>query len=229
MGAINLIAGANHRVPQQPLQLDVHLYPPQLANVEVDISAFLLDVQGKVRGDADMVFYGQTRSGNGSVQLQESRAGYAKFSVDLTQIESAITKIAFSATIHENRKTFASFQRIELHLRNQQQHLILSANLPTTGMIESALILGEYYLRQQQWKFRAIGQGFAGGLKPLAEHFGVDIADTPAPSSTTPPSASKPLPASPPTIPSTSKKPVSLSKITLDKRRSVVNLDKKPT
>jgi tellurite resistance protein TerA len=182
MNPVNLVAGANHCVPQQRLQLDVHLYPPQLANVEVDISAFLLNAQGKVRGDADMVFYGQTCSGNGSVHLQDSRAGYAKFSVDLAQIEPAISKIAFSATIHENRQTFASFQRIEVQIRDQQQQLILSANLPTTGMIESALILGEYYLRQQQWKFRAIGQGFAGGLKPLAEHFGVDIADTTPPS-----------------------------------------------
>lgn len=238
MNPVNLVAGANHRVPQQRLQLDVHLYPPQLANVEVDISAFLLNAQGKVRGDADMVFYGQTRSGNGSVHLQESRAGYAKFSVDLAQIESAISKIAFSATIHENRQTFASFQRIEVQIRDQQQQLILSANLPTTGMIESALILGEYYLRQQQWKFRAIGQGFAGGLKPLAEHFGVDIADTtpPSPSSSTQtPSKSSSSSAKPsaqpksPSAQSTPKRPVSLSKITLDKRRSVVSLDKKPT
>lgn len=242
MSSVNLVAGANHRVPQQRLQLDVHLYPPQLANVEVDISAFLLNTQGKVRGDADMVFYGQTHSGNGSVHLQESRSGYAKFSVDLAQIEPDISKIAFSATIHENRQTFASFQRIELQIRDQQQQRLLSANLPTTGMIESALILGEYYLRQEQWKFRAIGQGFAGGLKPLAEHFGVDIADTatPAPSPSTqttvkPSSKSSVSSIKPSTQTQSSsqqsppKKPVSLSKITLDKRRSVVSLDKKPT
>jgi tellurite resistance protein TerA len=171
-----------------------------------------------VRGDDDMVFYGQPRPGNGSVAFISNAAGRAEFSIDIPKLLATTEKIAFTATIHENRKTFGAFTNLQVTVKNAAGQAVLVATLPATGMVESALILGEVYLRQGQWKFRAVGQGFAGGLKPLAEHFGVDISDAPAPAAAPPTPAPAPTPA---------KKPISLSKVTLDKAKPRVSLEKK--
>lgn len=214
MSVTQLVAGANCPVPREKLHVEVLLSPAQVSGAEVDISAFALTANGKVRGDDDMVFYGQPRPGNGSVAFIANSAGRAEFSIDLPNILPAIEKIAFTATIHENRAKFGAFTSLQVTVKNAAGQAVLQATLPATGMVESALILGELYLRQGQWKFRAVGQGFAGGLKPLAEHFGVDISDAPAA-------------APPPPTPSSAKKPISLSKVTLDKSKPRVSLEKK--
>ncbi|MEB4593251.1 TerD family protein [Candidatus Thiothrix sp. Deng01] len=211
-----LVAGANCPVPREKLSVEVLLSPTQVSGAEVDISAFALTASSKVRGDDDMVFYGQPRPGNGSVALLANSAGRAEFSVDLPNLLASTEKVAFTATIHENRANFGAFSSLQVTVKNAAGQAILQASLPSSGMVESALILGELYLRQGQWKFRAVGQGFAGGLKPLAEHFGVEISD-PAPTAAPP--------APPP--PSPAKKPISLSKVTLDKTKPRVSLEKK--
>ncbi len=216
MSVTQLVAGANCPVPPEKLQVEVTLSPAQVSGAEVDISAFALASTGKVRGDDDMVFYGQPRPGNGSVAFVSNAAGRAEFSIDIPKLIASTEKIAFTATIHENRKTFGAFTSLQVTVKNAAGQAVLVATLPATGMVESALILGELYLRQGQWKFRAVGQGFAGGLKPLAEHFGVDISDAPAPA------AAPPTPA-----PAPAKKPISLSKVTLDKAKPRVSLEKK--
>jgi tellurite resistance protein TerA len=217
MSVTQLVAGANCPVPPEKLQVEVTLSPAQVSGAEVDISAFALTGNGKVRGDDDMVFYGQPRPGNGSVAFVSNAAGRAEFSIDIPKLLATTEKIAFTATIHENRKTFGAFTSLQVTVKNAAGQAVLVATLPATGMVESALILGELYLRQGQWKFRAVGQGFAGGLKPLAEHFGVDISDSPA----------APAPAAAPPPPAPAKKPISLSKVTLDKAKPRVSLEKK--
>jgi tellurite resistance protein TerA len=225
MSTVPLVAGGNAPVSADNLIVEVLLSPTQLTGVEVDISAFLLTSSGKVRGDDDMVFYGQPRPGNGAVSLNSNSAGRAEFGINLKALPTGIEKIAFTATIHENRQTFGAFQTLKVTLKNSTQQALIETILPATGMKESALILGELYLRQGQWKFRSVGQGFAGGLKPLAEHFGVDISEpTPAP-------APQPQPKAAPTPvphPVPAPKPISLTKITLDKVKPTVSLDKKP-
>ncbi|WP_324698037.1 TerD family protein [Candidatus Thiothrix phosphatis] len=216
MSVTQLVAGANCPVPREKLSVEVLLSPTQVSGAEVDISAFALTASSKVRGDDDMVFYGQPRPGNGSVALLANSAGRAEFSVDLPNLLASTEKVAFTATIHENRANFGAFSSLQVTVKNAAGQAILQASLPSSGMVESALILGELYLRQGQWKFRAVGQGFAGGLKPLAEHFGVEISD-PAPTAAPP--------APPP--PSPAKKPISLSKVTLDKTKPRVSLEKK--
>lgn len=91
-------------------------------------------------------------------------------------------------------------------------------------MNETALILGEFYLRQGAWKFRCVAQGFAGGLEPLAKHFGVDIA---APSGNPAQNTAQPAPAPAPVPPAAPKSTISLSKVTLDKSRSSISLEKR--
>ncbi|KVT41823.1 TerD family protein [Burkholderia ubonensis] len=206
-----LLPGGNAPVATGPLRVDIHYAP--IPGADIDISAFALTTTGKVRGDGDMCFYGQTSILSGAVQLTGSAAGRAEFTLDLGRLDPAVEKIALTATIYENKAAFDRVSTLTLAVTGG-----IEARIPTGGMSETALILGEFYLRQGAWKFRCVGQGFAGGLEPLAKHFGVDVA-APAP-------ASAPTPASAPVPPAPPKSTVSLSKVTLDKTRSSISLDK---
>ena len=200
-----LTPGANTAVSAGPLSVTVSYTP--VPGADLDVSAFLLNESGKVRGDNDMCFFGQQSVNNGAVKLVESAAGRTVFSVNLDAIDIAIEKVALTATIYENKAKFSAFPQLNVSVSGG-----IEAPIPTQGMQETALILGEFYRRQGVWKFRCVAQGFAGGLAPLAEHFGVDIA-APAPA----PAAPAPAPAS----------KVNLSKITLDKQRPSISLEKK--
>ena len=209
-----LTPGANTAVNTGILSVTVSYSP--VPNADLDVSAFLLNESGKVRGDNDMCFFGQQSVNNGAVKLIESAPGRAVFSLNLEAIDSAIEKVALTATIYENKAQFSAFPQLNVAVTGG-----IEAPIPTQGMQETALILGEFYRRQGVWKFRCVAQGFSGGLAPLAEHFGVDIA-APAPAAPTlaPAVAATPPPAAP-----ASK--VNLSKITLDKQRPSISLDKK--
>ncbi|KWK81046.1 tellurium resistance protein TerA [Burkholderia ubonensis] len=206
-----LLPGGNAPVATGQLRVDINY--ASIPGADIDISAFALTTTGKVRGDGDMCFYGQTSILGGAVQLTGSAAGRAEFMLDLGRLDPAVEKVALTATIYENKAAFDRVSTLALAVTGG-----IEAQIPTGGMSETALILGEFYLRQGAWKFRCVGQGFAGGLEPLAKHFGVDIA-APAP-------ASAPTPAPAPVPPAPPKSTVSLSKVTLDKTRSSISLDK---
>lgn len=221
-----LVPGANAPVAAGSLTVDVDYSP--LAGADIDVSAFLLTSTGKVRGDQDMCFFGQKSVSGGAVQLTDSSAGKARFSLDTSRLDPAIEKVALTATIYENKASFDKVSRLVVTITGG-----LEAPIPTSGMKETALILGEFYLRQGAWKFRCVAQGFAGGLEPLAKNFGVEVAAAepapapPAPAPTPAPvpapvPAPAPTPAPAPAVKST----VSLSKITLDKTRSSISLEK---
>ena len=210
-----LTPGANTSV-SAGVQTVTITYNP-VAGADLDVSAFLLTDTGKVRGDNDMCFFGQQSVNNGAVKLVESAAGRTVFSLNLEAIDQAVEKVALTATIYENKAKFAAFPVLNVSVSGG-----IEAPIPTQGMQETALILGEFYRRQGAWKFRCVAQGFAGGLAPLAQHFGVDIA-APAPSAAPTPA---PAPVAAPAAPAPASK-VNLSKITLDKQRPSISLDKK--
>lgn len=211
-----LVPGANAPVAAGPLTVEVGYSP--IAGADIDVSAFLLTNTGKVRGDQDMCFFGQKSVSAGAVQLTESSAGRAVFSLDPGRLDAAIEKVALTATIYENKASFDSVSRLALTISGG-----IEAVIPTSGMKETALILGEFYLRQGAWKFRCVAQGFAGGLEPLAKNFGVEVAAPESEPTPAPAPAPAPTPAAPPPAP---KSTVSLSKITLDKTRASVSLEK---
>ena len=211
-----LTPGANTGVASGTLSVTISYTP--VAGADLDVSAFLLNESGKVRGDNDMCFFGQQSVNNGAVKLVESAAGRSVFSVNLEAIDPAIEKVALTATIYENKARFDAFPQLNVAVSGG-----IEAPIPTQGMQETALILGEFYRRQGAWKFRCVAQGFAGGLAPLAQHFGVDIA-APAPAAAPTPVPS-PAPAAPAAPAPASK--INLSKITLDKQRPSISLEKK--
>tara|TARA_Y100001963_G_scaffold158018_1_gene256176 strand:- start:3458 stop:4624 length:1167 start_codon:yes stop_codon:yes gene_type:complete len=204
-----LTAGANASVPKGIVSATINYAP--IVGADIDVSAFALYSDGKVRGDGDMCFYGQTAVHRSAIQIVTANAGVVSFSLNLEQLDVAIEKVALTATIFENRARFDGCKQLNVSISGG-----LTAVIETQGRQETALILGEFYRRNNEWKFRCVAQGFAGGLEPLAKHFGVDIAPNPTP---TPAPAPAPTPAP--------AKPVNLNKISLDKRQSSISLEKK--
>lgn len=207
-----LSPGANASLPKGIISASIKYTP--IPGTDIDVSAFLLASTGKVRGDGDMCFYGQPVVQGSAVQILTADSGLVSFSLNLDQVEPAIEKIALTATIYENRARFDACNNLTVSITGG-----IEAPITTQGMQETALILGEFYRRNNEWKFRCVAQGFAGGLEPLAKHFGVDIAPAPAP-------APSPI-VTPPPAPASSPKPLNLNKISLDKRQSSISLDKK--
>lgn len=152
---------------------------------DLDASAFLVKEDGKVRNDSDFVFYNNVKSSDGSVEhtgdntTGEGEGDDEQIKANLNGIPSEIAKIAFGVTIHdaENRKqNFGMIQSAFIRVFNAaNDQEIVRYDLSEDFSIETALIFGELYRHGGEWKFKAVGQGFAGGLGPLARNFGVNI------------------------------------------------------
>ena len=223
-----LVAGANAPLPTDNISIRIMSQNP------IDCAAYRLTTQGKVRGDGDMIFYGQTRSDDGSVSFRgHDSDGF--FDINLPVQSADIDKIALAFS---SAQTLAQLGDVDIQVLQGSQVLI-TCQLSSTGRNEKAIILAECYRRQGSWKFRFIAQGFEGGLKPLSEHFGVEIADeapvqaqnqsinTQKPINTQK-ASSAPQTSTPPSIPANSTNPsINLSKITLTKNKSSINLTKR--
>lgn len=150
---------------------------------DLDASAFLLKADGKVRADSDFIFYNQLKSVDGSVEhTGDNRTGEGDgddeaIKVDLSKIPADIHKIAFTVTIHEaeaRRQSFGQVRNAFIRIVNQDTNVEVGRyDLDEDASTETAVIFGELYRHGTEWKFRAVGQGFKGGLKPLAESFGL--------------------------------------------------------
>jgi tellurium resistance protein TerD len=156
------------------------------ADFDLDASAFLLAESGKVRSDADFIFYNQLKSSDGSVEhtgdnlTGEGEGDDESIKVDLSRVPEAIQKIAVAVTIHdaENRKqNFGMVQNAFIRVVNDSDNKeIARYDLTEDYSTETALIFGEIYRHGAEWKFRAVGQGFQGGLAPLARNYGVNAS-----------------------------------------------------
>ena len=177
--------------------IDIRWEPERPAGQEVDASGFLLGPGGKVGGDSDFVFYGHLRSDCGGVSLIEAAGAHRQFRILPAALPAQVSKVAVCLTLYGG-VSFARANSIEVRLRDGAGAELALFRPGTGGMPEAALILGEVYRHQDHWKFRAVAQGFAGGLGPLARHFGVDIGAD-AESDSSPAQAKAPAPGQPPT------------------------------
>lgn len=154
------------------------------AAFDLDGSAFLLKTDGKARSDADFIFYNNLKSADGSiVHAGDNTTGGGdgddeKIAVDLANVPADIDKIAVAVTIHnaENRKqNFGMVGKAYIRCLNGDNGAeIARYDLSEDGSTEAAMIFGEIYRAGSEWKFKAIGQGFKGGLGPLARSFGIN-------------------------------------------------------
>ena len=213
----DLQQGGNAPVPAETLT--VGFAWTAASGVDADASAYLLTAAGRVRGDTDMVFYNQPEGGSGGLRFVSG--GKGNFEVDLARLPAEIEKIVFCVTIDEaqaRRQTLALLDGAEITVAPRGGAADLRFRPALAGASEAAMTFGELYRRNGQWKFRAVGQGFNGGLAPLARSFGIDVAEE-APAA--PPPPPPPAPAPPPAA------PVNLSKVSLDKPGQTVSLEKR--
>jgi tellurium resistance protein TerD len=150
---------------------------------DLDASAFLLKADGKVRADSDFIFYNQLKSTDGSVEhTGDNRTGEGDgddeaIKIDLSKVPAEIDKIAITVTIHEadaRKQNFGQVRNAFIRLVNQDNNNeVVRYDLAEDASTETAMIFAELYRNGAEWKFRAVGQGFNGGLKPLAESFGL--------------------------------------------------------
>jgi len=152
---------------------------------DLDASVFLLNEGGKVRSDADFIFYNNKTSADGSVVHQgDNLTGSGDGDdevvlIDLSKVPADVIKVAFSVTIHEaevRKQNFGQVGNAYIRVVNKADGKeIARYDLSEDYSTETAMIFGEIYRNSGEWKFKAIGQGFAGGLGPLAKNFGVNI------------------------------------------------------
>lgn len=152
---------------------------------DLDASAFLLSADGKVRSDADFIFYNNKTTADGSVVHKgDNRTGEGGGDdevvfIDLTKVAADVQKVAFTVTIHDaeaRKQNFGQVSNAYIRVVNKANGAeITRYDLSEDASTETAMIFGELYRHGEEWKFKAVGQGFAGGLGPLAQNFGVNL------------------------------------------------------
>lgn len=169
---------------------------------DVDASALLLTDTGRVRDDGDFVFYNQPRHSSDAVthrgKLAAAGGSTDTLEVDLRGLEPAVERIVLCASADGG--TFGQVPGLALRLFDAGTGAEL-ARFDMAAGTETAFIGGELYRRQGEWKFRAVGQGYASGLAGLATDFGISVDDTPPAAPTAPAASAQVPPAAPPAPP----------------------------
>lgn len=155
------------------------------AAFDLDASAFMLNASGKVRSDADFIFYNQAKSADGSVAHSgDNRTGAGEgddesIIVELGKVPADVDKIAVCVTIHDaeaRKQNFGMVAKAYIRCVNAAGDVeVAKYDLSEDASVETAMIFGEIYRNGADWKFKAVGQGFQGGLGPLAKNFGVNV------------------------------------------------------
>ncbi|MFI9463354.1 TerD family protein [Streptomyces xiamenensis] len=146
---------------------------------DADVCVLLVDADGKVRGDDDFYFYNNPVAPDGSVHLLGKTAGTEgsedRIGFDLTALPAAVDRIVVAAS-RDGAAGFDELDDLRVTLSDAAGDRLLRFAPEGTEAV-SALVFGELYRRGTDWKFRAVGQGYASGLAGLATDFGVDIED----------------------------------------------------
>jgi tellurium resistance protein TerD len=152
---------------------------------DLDSSVFLLGENGKVTSENDFVFYNNQRGANGAVvHTGDNRTGAGdgddeQVNIDLAGIPANIQRVAFTITIHEADKRNQNFGQVSnayARIFNEATgEELIRYDLGEDFSIETALVVGELYRHNAEWKFSAIGSGYQGGLAALATDFGLQV------------------------------------------------------
>ena len=152
---------------------------------DLDAIAFLVNESGKVRADTDFIFFNNLKSSDGSVEhTGDNRTGEGDgddevIKVDLSKVPADVSKVVFCAVIYNGQARNQNFGQVAnayIRIVNTQGGAeVARYDLSEDSSTETAMIFGELYKNNGEWKFRAVGQGFAGGLGPLAASYGVAV------------------------------------------------------
>ena len=151
---------------------------------DLDASLFELKADGKVRGESDFIFYNNPRSVEEAiVHTGDNRTGAGEgddeqILVDLAKVPAEITKLTVAVTIHEADARKQSFGQVSAAfirvLNGESNEELARYDLSEDASTETAMVFGEIYRNNTDWKFRAVGQGYNGGLGALIKQFGLE-------------------------------------------------------
>lgn len=155
------------------------------ADFDLDAAAFLLNDKGKVTNDLDFVFYNNLEHASGAVihtgdnLTGEGEGDDEVLKVDLSLVPANISKIDFTVTIYDAEKRCQNFGQVSnayIHVLDETNGVeLIRFDLGEDFSVETAIVVGELYRHNGEWKFNAIGSGFAGGLYALGKNFGVNV------------------------------------------------------
>ncbi len=156
------------------------------ADFDLDAAAFLVGENGKCPTEKEFIFYGNLEHKSGAVKHMgdnltgEGEGDDEQILVDLTKIPANVTRIAFTVTIYDAESRNQNFGQVSnSYIRivdeNSGRELI-HYDLGEDFSIETAVVVGELYRHNGEWKFNAIGSGFQGGLAALCGHYGIEVA-----------------------------------------------------
>ncbi|MFJ9906503.1 TerD family protein [Streptomyces sp. NPDC101152] len=207
--------GSNIPLPVSRVTVDV------AAPVRLDVSGLLLTGDGKVRSDDDFIFYNQP-NGPGVTYRSGGGAAPDAITVDTAALPPGTEKVVVTASPDAAGQTFQGIEPTAT-IRGTDDNGVLATFTPPQLGTETALVIVEIYLRNGQWKARAVGQGYANGLAGIATDFGVTVEE-PAPAPVAPPQPAMQAPVTPP---APAAQAPGAGKINLDKGR--VSLQKNQT
>ncbi|MFD0313261.1 TerD family protein [Streptomyces flavalbus] len=166
--------GSNAPVPTAALRVEVG-WRSGPGVPDADASALLL-TGGKVRSDADFIFYNQPAHSSGALRHEGKRNSGGQVTdtllVDLARVDPAVDRVVLAASADGG--SFGQVPDLYIDVRDGQGASV--ARFDSTGAtVETAFVLGEFYRRQGAWKFRAVGQGYSSGLEGLATDFGITV------------------------------------------------------
>ena len=163
---------------------DVNVFDTGAA-FDLDASVFMLGDNGKCITEKEFIFYGNLEHTSGSVKHMgdnltgEGDGDDEQVLIDLSAIPSNISKIAFTVTIYDaeiRRQNFGQVSNAFIRIVDETTNTeLIRYDLAEDFSIETAVVVGELYRHNGEWKFNAIGSGFQGGLAALCAHFGIDV------------------------------------------------------
>lgn len=155
------------------------------ADFDLDASAFLIGANGKCEHDEDFIFYNNLKGRNECViHTGDNRTGDGdgddeQLIVDFPKMPADVAKIGFTVTIHDAIARVQNFGQVSnayirvLNEENGQE--VLRYDLAEDFSVETAIVVCEIYKHENEWKFSAIGSGFAGGLNSLCTNYGLSV------------------------------------------------------
>ena len=155
------------------------------ADFDLDASLFMLNAEGRVRSDADFIFYNNLKSADGTVEhtgdnlTGEGEGDDEVVNINLAQLPPDVEKVVIPVSIHDAQARSQSFGQVVnafIRIVNRANGSeIARYDLTEDASTETAMVFGEVYRHGGEWKFRAVGQGYSSGLAGIARDYGINV------------------------------------------------------
>ena len=156
------------------------------ADFDLDAAAFMVGENGKCQTEREFIFYGNLEHNSGAVKhMGDNLTGGGdgddeQIEVDLTIIPANVSRVVFTVTIYDaelRRQNFGQVSNAFIRIVDTATGSeLIRYDLGEDFSIETAVVVGELYRHNGEWKFNAIGSGFQGGLAALCGHYGIEVA-----------------------------------------------------